>query len=70
MKVILKRGGDYTPARGPAQRFEASETPQDVPAPFGKAMLGRGPDYAVEAPVPATGRPTRDADTSDDEGDD
>jgi hypothetical protein len=65
MKVILKRGGDYTPTRGPGQRFEASETPQDVPAPFARAMLGRGPDYAVEAPTAAPQGATAEAGGSD-----
>jgi hypothetical protein len=51
MKVILKRGGNYKD-----RRFEASPAPQDVPAPFGEAMVARGPDFAekVKTPRPTT----------------
>jgi len=50
MKVILSRGGDYTPSNGPAKRYEASEDPQDVAGEFGRAMVGRGYATTVKTP--------------------
>lgn len=45
MKVILSRGGNY---RG--ERFDASETPQDVPDTFGRALIRRGLATEVKKP--------------------
>jgi hypothetical protein len=49
MKVILGRGGNYT-AGGADRRFDPSPDPQDVPAPFGEAMIARG--FAERVPEP------------------
>jgi len=44
MKIVLTRGGNYKGAR-----FEASEQPQDVPDPFGRALIARGLATQVKA---------------------
>ena len=48
MKVILTRGGDFTPPVGAAKRYEASPKPQDVAGEFGRAMIARGYAEAVK----------------------
>jgi hypothetical protein len=52
MKIILHRGGNYY-SGGADRRFDASPDPQEVPAPFGEAMIARGVAERVEAPKPA-----------------
>jgi len=53
MKIILSRGGNYK-----GQRFDASEAPQDVPDPFGRALIGRGLATQVKSAKPkAAARP-------------
>ncbi len=60
MQIILKVGANIG-----NKRYEPSDKPQDVPSELAKAMLGRGPEFAVLAPKSSPAKATKKEDSDE-----